>query len=163
MFTLLLCTVVVLPLCLLRSLDSLAKFGVLSILSVVFITFIVLIERIANPAGYQPMEFPQHSILEDLIEVSERAKLASLFTKLRANFFNSFFCLKTPLLYNTTQLFLFLLAHCSQPSQVKGGVISSLGTFVFAFVSQHCSHLAFDTLNEKTLENWKKVTRNSVR
>jgi len=94
MFTLLLCTVVVLPLCLLRSLDSLAKFGVLSILSVGFITFIVLIERIANPAGYQPMEFPQHSILEDLIEVSERAKLASLFTKLRANFFNSFFCLK---------------------------------------------------------------------
>ena len=112
LFTLFLAFLFVLPLCLFRKADRLAKFSFLSILAVAFITVIVVFEYIFNPNEIE-IQFPKHGFVEDLFVV-------------------------------------------------RIGVIESLGTFVFAFVSQHCSHLAYDTLNDRSLENWKKVTRNSV-
>jgi len=33
-----------------------------------------------------------------------------------------------------------------------------MGTFVFAFVSQHTSHGVYRSMKERTLENWKVVS-----
>jgi amino acid permease len=42
--------------------------------------------------------------------------------------------------------------------------LSSLGTFVFTFVSQHTAHLAFGSLKPelRTVDNWKKVSTYSI-
>ena len=40
----------------------------------------------------------------------------------------------------------------------KASFFSSMGTFVFAFVSQHCAHMAYRSMRVPTSENWRKVT-----
>lgn len=48
--------------------------------------------------------------------------------------------------------------------QVRSGLLPSLGTFVFSFVSQHTVHLAFESLRPElqTLENWKRISFLSI-
>ena len=48
--------------------------------------------------------------------------------------------------------------------QVRPGFLESLGTFVFAFVSQHTVHLTFQSLKpvERTVSNFSKVTSWSI-
>jgi amino acid permease len=43
---------------------------------------------------------------------------------------------------------------------VKPGLLESLGTFVFSFVSQHTVHLSFESLKPelKTLDSWKSIS-----
>eukprot|EP00547_Thalassionema_nitzschioides_P009989 CAMPEP_0194229836 /NCGR_PEP_ID=MMETSP0156-20130528/44097_1 /TAXON_ID=33649 /ORGANISM="Thalassionema nitzschioides, Strain L26-B" /LENGTH=322 /DNA_ID=CAMNT_0038962399 /DNA_START=612 /DNA_END=1580 /DNA_ORIENTATION=+ len=44
--------------------------------------------------------------------------------------------------------------------EVRPGILQSLGTFVFSFVSQHTVHLAFESLKPelRTLKNWKRIS-----
>ncbi|KAI2513414.1 transmembrane amino acid transporter protein [Fragilaria crotonensis] len=48
--------------------------------------------------------------------------------------------------------------------QVRSGLLPSLGTFVFSFVSQHTVHLAFESLRPElqTLQNWKRISFLSI-
>ena len=48
--------------------------------------------------------------------------------------------------------------------QVRPGLLQSLGTFVFSFVSQHTVHLAFESLRPElqSLQNWKRVSSWSI-
>lgn len=44
--------------------------------------------------------------------------------------------------------------------EVRPGILESLGTFVFSFVSQHTIHLAFESLKPelRTFKNWKRIS-----
>mmetsp|Transcript_29272 Transcript_29272/g.44289 ORF Transcript_29272/g.44289 Transcript_29272/m.44289 type:complete len:480 (-) Transcript_29272:1012-2451(-) len=44
--------------------------------------------------------------------------------------------------------------------EIRPGLLESLGTFVFSFVSQHTVHLAFESLKPelRTLNNWKRIS-----
>ena len=48
--------------------------------------------------------------------------------------------------------------------QVRSGLLESLGTFVFSFVSQHTVHLAFESLQPQlqTIQNWKRISSWSI-
>ncbi|MGV2435042.1 MAG UNVERIFIED_CONTAM: amino acid transporter [Anaerolineae bacterium] len=48
--------------------------------------------------------------------------------------------------------------------QIRPGLLQSLGTFVFSFVSQHTVHLAFESLRPdlQSLQNWKRVSSWSI-
>jgi len=48
--------------------------------------------------------------------------------------------------------------------EVRPGLLESLGTFVFTFVSQHTVHLAYESLDSsvRTVSNWKKVSLFSI-
>jgi len=48
--------------------------------------------------------------------------------------------------------------------EVRPGLLESLGTFVFTFVSQHTVHLAYESLDRsvRTVSNWKKVSLFSI-
>lgn len=48
--------------------------------------------------------------------------------------------------------------------QIRAGFLESLGTFVFAFVSQHTVHLTFQSMRpmDRTTENFSKVTSWSI-
>ena len=110
-FAIFLSLAVILPLCLLRNLDKLAKFSIVSILSVLMICSIVLYEFIYNPNEMVRLDFTSWEY--------------DIFT-------------------------------------VRVGYVSSIGTFVFAFVSQHCSHMAYRSLRNKSLDKWKKVSSYSI-
>lgn len=44
--------------------------------------------------------------------------------------------------------------------EVRSGLLESLGSFVFTFVSQHTVHLAYESLDQRarTVDNWKRVS-----
>jgi amino acid permease len=48
--------------------------------------------------------------------------------------------------------------------EIRPGLLESLGTFVFTFVSQHTVHLAYESLDRsvRTVSNWKKVSLFSI-
>lgn len=48
--------------------------------------------------------------------------------------------------------------------EIRPGLLKSLGTFVFTFVSQHTVHLAYESLDRsvRTVSNWKKVSLFSI-
>ena len=46
--------------------------------------------------------------------------------------------------------------------EVRPGFISSMGTFVFAFVSQHTSHGVYNSMAERTVGRWKIVSSVSI-
>ena len=103
--SLIVCTLIILPLCLYRRLDGLAKFSAVSVLSVMAIAGIIVYEygeeREESDNGW------------------------------RENF-----------LY------------------VKTGYISSLGTFIFAFVSQHTSHVVYRSMRDRS--RWSFVSGTAV-
>lgn len=106
LFTLLLATVVILPLCLQRKLDTLAKFSFISIVSVLAIVCIVIYE-------FTDVRKQGEGFDKDYLDV-------------------------------------------------RPGFISSMGTFVFAFVSQHTSHVVYRSMKNRSLERWKTVSTVSI-
>lgn len=110
--TLLLSTMVMLPLCLLRDMTPLSNLSLFSVASMGVIVFIVLYLYFENPNNIR-----DHS----------------------GSSFEHWF-------------------------EVRRGLLQSLGTFVFSFVSQHTVHLAFESLRPelKSLQSWKRVSLWSI-
>lgn len=111
--TLILSTLVLLPLCFLRDMTPLSNLSAMSVFSMVLIVLIILYLYIVNPNN--DIRIEGGTIYENWLEI-------------------------------------------------RPGIIESLGTFVFSFVSQHTVNLAYESLQPdlQTLSTWRKVSLWSV-